>query len=154
MGRIGSHRFLGNFHNSGQPDREGRAAARFALDRDVAPHHLAEAFADREAKPGAAVFAGCGCIGLGEFLEQLAHLLGRHADTGVGHSNHDPIATIAPLRLRGNGDCAVFCELVGIARQVEQRLPEACLVGMGRAEIRWAFAVAAAFVLRSSSPPF
>ena len=40
-----------------------------AFDRDVASHHLAEALADREAKAGAAVFAGGGGIGLGEFLE-------------------------------------------------------------------------------------
>ena len=45
------------FHNPRQPDREGRPAAGLALDRDVAAHHLTEAFADREAKAGAAVFA-------------------------------------------------------------------------------------------------
>ena len=39
-------------------DRERRAATRLALDRNVAAHHLAEAFADREAKAGATVFAG------------------------------------------------------------------------------------------------
>src|SRR3974377_536553 len=44
-------------------------AARLALDRNVAAHHLAEAFADREPKTGAAVFAGGGSIGLGELLE-------------------------------------------------------------------------------------
>jgi hypothetical protein len=37
MGRIGSHHFLRSLHNSWQPDREGRSAAGFALDRDVPP---------------------------------------------------------------------------------------------------------------------
>ena len=50
----GSYRSV---HNPGQPDREGRAATRLALDRNVAAHHLTEAFADREPKACAAVFA-------------------------------------------------------------------------------------------------
>ena len=55
MGRIGSHRFLGNLHDSRQTDREGRAAAGLALDGYVAAHHLAKPFADGEAKTRAAV---------------------------------------------------------------------------------------------------
>jgi len=42
-------------HNSRKPDREGRSATELALDRDVAPHHLAEALADREPKAYATV---------------------------------------------------------------------------------------------------
>ena len=53
-GGTGSHRSL---NNSRQPDCKGRAAAGLALDRDVAAHHLAEAFTDREAESGAAVLA-------------------------------------------------------------------------------------------------
>jgi hypothetical protein len=37
-------------HNPRQPDREGRAAAGLALDRDVTAHHLTEAPTDGEAK--------------------------------------------------------------------------------------------------------
>ena len=85
--RIGSPRFL---DNSRQPDHEGRALTRLALDRDVAAHHLTEAFADREPKPGAAVFARRRCVGLRELLKQLVHLLRRHADSGVGHRQRDP----------------------------------------------------------------
>jgi hypothetical protein len=55
IGRLGDRPFLGNFHNSWQPDREDRAAAHLALDRDVAAHHLAETLADREPEAGAAV---------------------------------------------------------------------------------------------------
>src|SRR6516164_11797507 len=60
-----SHRSV---HDPRKPDREGRAAAGLALDRDVAAHHLAEALADREPKAGAAVFARRRCVGLGELL--------------------------------------------------------------------------------------
>jgi hypothetical protein len=48
---------LRGFHNSRQPDREGGPATGLALDRDVATHHLAEAFTDREPEARAAVFA-------------------------------------------------------------------------------------------------
>src|SRR5271166_640594 len=41
---------LWGFHNSRQTDRKGGPATRLALDRDVAAHHLTEAFTDREAK--------------------------------------------------------------------------------------------------------
>jgi Protein of unknown function (DUF3768) len=68
------------FHNPWQSDREGRPAAWLALDRDVAAHHLAEAFTDRESKARATVFARRGGGSLGKLLEQLAHLLRRHAD--------------------------------------------------------------------------
>ena len=63
-------------------------------------------------------------------MEQPAYLLIGHTDAGVGHGNHDPIAAIGPLRLRGNGDGAVFRELIGITRQVQQRLSESDLVGV------------------------
>ena len=91
--------------------------------------------ADGKAEAGAAVFARGRGIRLGEFLEQPPHLLVGHADAGVGHGNRDPVAAIALLRLRGDGDGAFLGELVGVARQVEQRLPEAGLVGVDRAEV-------------------
>jgi hypothetical protein len=82
------------FHNPWQSDREGRPAAWLALDRDVAAHHLAEAFTDRESKARATVFARRGGGSLGKLLEQLAHLLRRHADAGVGHRDRDPVAAV------------------------------------------------------------
>src|SRR3984893_3562602 len=69
MGWIGRHRFLGNFHNSWQPDREGGPAARFAVNRDVAAHHLAEAPAEGAAEARAAVFARRIGGSLGNLLE-------------------------------------------------------------------------------------
>jgi hypothetical protein len=59
---------LGGFHNSRQSDREGRAATGLALHRDVAAHHLAEAFTDREAQAGATVFARRGGRSLKSWL--------------------------------------------------------------------------------------
>ena len=53
--------------------------------------------ADGEAEAGAAVLARGRGIGLGELLEQPAHLLGGHADAGIGHRDRDPVAAVAPL---------------------------------------------------------
>jgi hypothetical protein len=125
IGRLGNH--LGRFHNPRQPDREGRAAAGLALDRDVAAHPLSEASADGEPKPRAAVFASRGCIGLGEFVEQPAYLLRRHADTSVADRDGHPVAgTFLPLSCV-DGDGAVVGELVGVAHEVQQRLPQSHL---------------------------
>jgi hypothetical protein len=132
--RLG-HECLVALHDPRQADREGRALARLAFHRDVAAHQAAEMPADGKAKAGAAVFAGGRGVGLRKFLEQPTHLLFGHADPGIGDGNHDRIAAIDLLRLRGNGDGTVFRELVGIARQVEQRLPEAGLVGVHRAQV-------------------
>src|SRR5258708_2450596 len=68
-GRVGSDRFRGSVHNSRQADRERRAPSRIALNSDVAAHHLTEALADREAKPGAAVFTRRSGGSLGKLLE-------------------------------------------------------------------------------------
>jgi hypothetical protein len=71
---------LGGFQNSRQPDREGRAAAGFALDRDVTAHHLTKASANGEAKTRRR-----GGRSLGKFLEQLAHLFRRLNNATEGH---------------------------------------------------------------------
>jgi hypothetical protein len=47
----------GGFHNSRQPDREGRTTTGFALDGDVTAHHLTEASAYNEAEARPSVFA-------------------------------------------------------------------------------------------------
>jgi hypothetical protein len=147
MSRLSTHHLRWSFHNPRQPDREGRATAGLALDRDVPAHHLTEAPADGEAKTGAAVFACCGGGSLGKFLEQLAHLLRRHANTGVRNRECDPVTAVFLCLVSGDGDSAFLGELVGVARQVEQGLPEAGLVGVDRAEVRWAIDEEAVAVL-------
>jgi hypothetical protein len=77
-----------------QPDRERRSATGLTLNRDIAAHHLTEAPADGEAKARAAIFARGRCIGLGEFLEELTHLCGSHADGSVSHRERDPVAVV------------------------------------------------------------
>jgi hypothetical protein len=104
-----------SLHNSRKPDREGRSATRLALDRDVPAHHLTEAPADGEAKARAPVFARRGRGSLGKFLEQLAHLLRRHADAGVGDRHDDPIAAILLSLVSRDGDSAILGELVCVA---------------------------------------
>src|SRR5262249_60405201 len=100
----------------GPGERHAGAAPRRALAREVPAHHLPEALANAEARAGAAIFAGGGGIGLREFLEQLAHLLRRHAYTGVGDRNGKP-AILLPWP-GFNRDGAVIGELVGIAHEV------------------------------------
>src|SRR6516164_10864640 len=105
------------FHNPWQPDRECRAATDLAFDCDVAAHHLAEPAADGEAEAGATVLTrgGRGC--LGKLLEQLTHLLRRHADAGVGERERDPVAAILLSFVTGDGDGAFLGKLVGVARK-------------------------------------
>ena len=77
---------------------------------------MAEAPADGEPKAGATVFAGRRGVRLREFLEQLAHLLRRHANAGVGDPDGDPVAAVLLPLSRVDGDCAMVGELVGIAQ--------------------------------------
>src|SRR6516225_9054284 len=106
-------------------DREGRAAPRLALDGDVAAHHLTEPPTDGEAEAGATIFARRGRRGLGKLLEQFAHLLRCHADAGISHCERDPVAALLLSLVSSDGDSAFLRELVRVARQVEQGLPEA-----------------------------
>ena len=71
----------------GKPERASLAG--LALDRDLAAHQLGQLLGDRQAKPGAAIFAGGGRVGLLEGLEQALDLRLRHADAGVAHGKLD-----------------------------------------------------------------
>src|SRR6516164_1467964 len=117
-GRTDSYRFFG-LDNYRQTDRKRRAAAGLALDGYVATHHLTEAFADRESKPRAAVFARCRCIGLRELLEQPALLLRRHADAGIGNGERDPVALVFLPLPHIDGDAAALGKFVGVAQKVQ-----------------------------------
>ena len=112
------------------------------------PHHLAKAAADDEAEPSPTVFARRPGGGLGELLEQLTHLLGRHADAGVRNRERDPIAAVLLSLMSSDGDSAFLGELVGVAREIEQGLSQPGLVGVHRAEVRWALDDEAVAVLR------
>ena len=75
-----------NFWQAGRQSRgESGTFAGFALKRECAAHHFAEAAGDDEAEACAAVFLVDAGFGLGEGLEQTADLLGAHADAGVAN---------------------------------------------------------------------
>src|ERR1700730_4417812 len=105
-------------HTPRHSNYEGRTTTGLALDRDVAAHHLAEPPADDEPKTRAAVLARRGRGRLGKLLEQLAHLLRRHADASIGYCHRDPVTAVLLSLMSGDGDSAFLCELVGVARQV------------------------------------
>src|SRR5262245_45288206 len=85
---------------------------------------------DGKSKARAAVLAYRGRGGLGELLEQLAHLLWRHAEASVGDREGDPVAAVLRSLPSDDGDGALLSELVGVAHEVQQRLPQPHLVGM------------------------
>ena len=51
---------------------------------------------------------------MGKLLEQLAHLLRRHADAGVGHRQRDPVAAVLLSLVSGDGDRSLLRELIGV----------------------------------------
>jgi hypothetical protein len=69
---------------------------------------------------------------LGKLLEQLAHLLRRHTDAGIGYCHRDPVTAVLLSLMSGDGDSAFLGELVGVAQQVQKRLPQAHLIGVQR----------------------
>jgi len=103
--------------------------AGLTLDRDVAAHHLTKATANSEAEARATVFARCSGGSLGELLEQLTHLLRRHADACVGHRDGDPVTTILVPLPRVDGEGAVVGELVvRLSSAWRNRIWSACSV--------------------------
>ena len=100
--------------------------------RNASAHHPAEPLTDRETEAGSPVFAGGGRVDLGEFLEQFFHLCRRHTNAGIRHRDFNPFPVIdlpAPCTDRQR---AALGELVGIADEVQQRLPNAHLVSVNR----------------------
>ena len=72
-----------------QIQRERAAHAGFATQLDFAAEQIRQLAADRETKPGAAIFAAGRRIGLLERLEDDALLLRLDADTGVADFERD-----------------------------------------------------------------
>src|SRR6266513_6432596 len=115
-------RRLDRLDAGGQADRECRALAQLALYGNLTAHHLAETAADRKSEPGATILARGRRIGLHEFLEQPAHLFGRHPDAGIPDGHRDLFAALAHEPRHVDGHNAMLGELVGVAHQIEQRL--------------------------------
>src|SRR5215831_17862056 len=96
---------LPNLHAPRHSDCKGRTATGFALDGDIASHHLTEAAADHEPKPSPAVLAGGRRGSLCELLEQFAYLLLSHSYAGIRNGDGDPLASVflRLARINGNG---------------------------------------------------
>ncbi len=115
---------------------EDRALPRLAVDRHGAAEQGGEALGDGEAQAGAAEIAGGGGIGLGESLEQLAHLLLGHADAAVRDAEqHVAVAGRMGLARERQSDLALLGELGGVAQEVDQRLLDLGQVGAHRADV-------------------
>ena len=97
-----------------------------ALDGGVAAHQPGDLPGNRQAQAGAAELPGRRGVGLGERLEELGRLLGRHADARVGDGKADPLAPGLGLGLTDHREPhgALFGELAGVAQQVQQALAE------------------------------
>src|SRR5262245_51811967 len=97
-----------------QAHGENRALARLARHRDIAAHHACKLARDRQSEAGAAELLRGGCICLGKFFEESCLLLHCYADTAVGHSKFNPIASVdQPSRFEL--ELTLLCELAVVA---------------------------------------
>ena len=132
--RAGRRRRLA--HARGQAEGERAALAVRARHRDVAAHQAGQPPGEREAEPRAPEAPGHARIGLAEALEEPRHLLGRHADPGVGHREGQPVPARAGGPLDGQRHRSAFRELARIAEEIEQRLAHLGEVGVHAARLR------------------
>ncbi len=127
VGRVDLARQVAAGPGAGVADQDGEgeraALAENALHRDLTAHQLDELPADRQAQSGAAEAPGGRTVGLGKRPEQLADLLRRHADPGVGDLDlqPQPVGLVADRR-EPHDDLAGLGELEGVADQVDQHL--------------------------------
>src|SRR6266567_6809957 len=117
-----------------QAHREHRSLARLARHRHIATHHACELAREGKAKPGPPVAARGQGIRLGEFLKQFRLLFGGEADARIRDGKLDPVASVRHLTYPQR-DFAFFCELTGIAQEIEQNLLEPHGVSGERAQV-------------------
>ena len=125
--RCRGRRILVEHQRDGEP--EGRSPAFLAAHPHRPAHQSHQLLRNREAQAGAAVFARSGAVHLGELLEQPAKFLRRDADAGVFHL--DPhLRGVRSLveAVDADDDMAVVGEFDGVARQVDDDLPQASRV--------------------------
>ena len=107
-----------------------RSAQLFALDADLAVHHLHDASGDRHAETAAAVACPVVVVLLGKGLEQLREKVFVHADPGVLHRKAQHGGIVRAVRLAdGKGDDARgIGELDGVAENIDEHLLELQIV--------------------------
>ncbi len=108
---------------------ERAAAARLALNPHPSAHQLDKAQRDGKPETGTAVASRGRAVGLCERVENMSLLLGRDADSRIGHDKvqrHDSGA--GRLDVDAELDFAAARELDGIADDVQEHLPEPSFV--------------------------
>src|SRR2546425_6372486 len=80
---------------SREPQREGAARTRRALDRNVPALQLGKETRDREAETGTAQIATARLVDAEEAVEDPVHVLGGDTRPGVPHA-HPHLRTVAP----------------------------------------------------------
>src|SRR5690606_27553091 len=116
-------------HRKGrQANRERRADAGFALQRDRPAEHARQAMRHGEAEAGPALFARQGFFHLDERLEDALLRLGLDPDPGVGNV-YDRAFTIPPHTQR---DTTLLRELRGVGQEIDQDLPRFGMIGTDR----------------------
>ncbi|MNZ61527.1 hypothetical protein D3C78_796260 [compost metagenome] len=112
-----------------EADPEFGAFAGVAFDADLAAHVLDQALGDHQPEPGAAGLPRQRVVGLGEGLEQPAHVGVAQADAGVLDADAQlRVLVVFVLDHGAHGDAAFVGELDGIAHQVGQHLLQALRV--------------------------
>src|SRR3546814_16091312 len=108
--------------------------ALFRSPLPVAAHQAAQAAADRQPQPGAAVPTRGRAVGLGEILEQLADLLRRHPDPGVGDGEAHTLPVVPVFAVRRQAYLPVFRDLAAVAQEVELHLATPARLGVDHAD--------------------
>ena len=105
--------------------------ARAEFHPDAAAVQLDNALCDGEAKPGSALSAGIGALGLLELLEDALLITFRNSWAGVGDRNQE----LALARGGLHSNFARLRELDRIGGQIEQHLHNAALVGLAARQV-------------------
>src|SRR5262249_5040986 len=101
--------------------------------------HLTKLARDRQAESGAAILPCGRGINLRKFLEQMGHLLRRHANASVNHRDLDKLPPLMQGRRDLQLDVTRLSKLAGIAQEMQNNLPQPHRIGFDRSKIRWAF---------------
>jgi hypothetical protein len=109
-----------------QRHRHDRAAADFALDRELAAVHFRQRLGERQAKARAVIVARELFFDLLERARQTRQMFGRDAAAGIDDAQRKPRRAAA----RMHHDRALIGELHGVREQVQQDLLHRAVVGL------------------------
>src|SRR5208282_2282442 len=78
---------------------EGRSFPRFALDQNVATHHLTKMAADGKAESGSTILTRNRAVSLNKRRKQLGRLFRSHTNASIAHAKINSIAGGTPPSL-------------------------------------------------------